>query len=1075
MTEQRVCGRCGVVLRDYATGGLCPCCLLRGGLAETGGAPLDWQAQSPAALVGRRFGDYELLEEIARGGMGVVYRARQQTLNRIVAVKLLLAGQFAEPKFIQRFRAEAEAAAGLQHPNIVAIHEIGEHEGYQYFSMDYVPGKNLAQVRSEFGAGTVDFRRCARWVKTMAEAVHYAHQRGIIHRDLKPANVLIDVQDQPHLTDFGLAKRLEESALATLGSPLTLSGQVLGSPNYLPPEQAAGKPAGVASDVYSLGAILYHLLTGRPPFEAESLTGVLKQVLETDPVSPRLLNPSIPRDLATIAQKCLEKESSRRYATAQALADDLGRFLAGEPIHARPVGAVGRTWKRCRRQPVRASLIAALLLACGLGATGIAWQWRRAEHERDMALRQAYAGDMKVALLSFEEGNLGGALRLLNKYRPTRTAKPESPGGRLLSSRSDRDLRGWEWRYLWGLCRSDERSRVTEQARAFLNLALSPDGQVLALRHEGGNIDLWDWRGGRLLGTLTNRSWPKAMGFCPDGKLIASANVDPNGNQVVSFWDVAARKIVRDLPQKTGVTSLEFSEDGKLMATFHFDKQCSVWHLPSGTLVTNYAVWEAVNWEMRVSVFSRDGKKLYLGDVDGEVGRLRCMDMEAGAGWEIPASEPGNSVNALAISPDGRLLALGNGYSDATVHLWDARTGSAAGKLEGHRGWITKLVFSADGGTLYSGSADQSIRAWSVKDQRETHCWRGHTGGISGLALTPDGNALLSCGNDGSVRVWDPQGPKRPRQYIPLPIPVGPYGAPFTSDSRHLITASVSAPVTVWEVATGREVSTISALGTNHMSIALSPDERWLAAGGPDGMIQVWDMREQRCVARFAGGSSHLPIYALRFLVRDNSLMALGVTPHQASEISRWEAGSWRGIAAGPTNVRLCTGWAQSPDGRRIAISSETAPLLLWDLALDRAEATFGNNYSFLPAFSPDGRLLALAGGPARIWEIGSGREISVLEPGVNDVISVAFSRDCKRLVTGSKVGGDLQPAVEVWDYLARRSLLSLRSRGRFTTWLEFSPDGNTLLALSWHGQAELWHAPSWAEIEAAEKGPMIQ
>jgi serine/threonine protein kinase len=265
----------------------------------------------------RAFGDYELLEEIARGGMGIVYRARQVSLDRIVAVKMLLFGPLSSPEFVKRFRAEASVAASLQHPNIVAIHDVGVCQGQQYFAMDYVEGQSLAKLLAN---GPLPARRAASYLKPIAEAIHYAHERGILHRDLKPSNVLIDVNDQPRVTDFGLARRLEGD------SELTATGMVLGSPNYVPPEQAVGKRGKVSrrSDVYSLGAMLYHLLTGRPPFVGEALTDTLEQVLNAEPVSPRLLNPSVPRDLETICLKCLEKAPDKRYTTAQALADELG-------------------------------------------------------------------------------------------------------------------------------------------------------------------------------------------------------------------------------------------------------------------------------------------------------------------------------------------------------------------------------------------------------------------------------------------------------------------------------------------------------------------------------------------------------------------------------------------------------------------------------------------------------------------------------------------------------------------------------------------------------------------------------
>ncbi|HEX8200954.1 MAG TPA: serine/threonine-protein kinase, partial [Isosphaeraceae bacterium] len=303
--------------------------------------PSDPAAPRPSVI--HHVGDYELLEEIARGGMGVVYKARQISLNRTVAVKMILGGQLASAAEVDRFHAEAEAAANLQHPNIVAIHEVGEHLGRHYFSMDYVEGRSLAEIVRD---NPLPAERAARYVRTIARAIHFAHQRGTLHRDLKPSNVLIDGSDQPRVTDFGLARRIQG------GSDLTATGAVLGTPSYMPPEQAAGRRDDVspASDVYALGAILYELLVGRPPFRAATPLETVKQVLEARPVSPRLLNPGLPRDLETICLKCLEKEPRNRYATAQELADELGRFLDGKPIRARPLNAAHRLgrwlWRR---------------------------------------------------------------------------------------------------------------------------------------------------------------------------------------------------------------------------------------------------------------------------------------------------------------------------------------------------------------------------------------------------------------------------------------------------------------------------------------------------------------------------------------------------------------------------------------------------------------------------------------------------------------------------------------------------------------------------------------------------------
>ncbi|MHB9081929.1 MAG: serine/threonine-protein kinase [Pirellulaceae bacterium] len=283
----------------------------------------------------RYFGDYELLEEIARGGMGVVYKARQVSLNRIVALKMILAGQLASAEDVKRFHSEAEAAANLDHPGIVPIYEVGEHEGHHYFSMGYVEGQSLA---GRLAGGPLEPREAARLVMTVAEAVHHAHQNNVIHRDLKPANILLDAHDRPRVTDFGLAKRV------TGDCGLTVSGQILGTPSYMSPEQAVGKLdiVGPHSDVYSLGALLYESLTGRPPFRASSSVDTLLQVIDTHPVPPRLLNPQVPRDLETSSLKCLQKQPSLRYATAQELADDLRRFLQGDPIQATSVNLLDR-------------------------------------------------------------------------------------------------------------------------------------------------------------------------------------------------------------------------------------------------------------------------------------------------------------------------------------------------------------------------------------------------------------------------------------------------------------------------------------------------------------------------------------------------------------------------------------------------------------------------------------------------------------------------------------------------------------------------------------------------------------
>jgi eukaryotic-like serine/threonine-protein kinase len=464
MAGNTVCPECLAVLPADAPQGLCPACLMAAGrsvetvIVESDAAgpstQLDEATRPPPAtrphdtptvlhiphfdtptepalattiIEGtiRYFGDYELLTEIARGGMGVVYRARQISLNRLVALKMILAGQLAGKDEVRRFHLEAESAANLDHPGIVPIYEIGEHEGQHFFSMGFVEGTSLA---ARVVDGPLPPREAADLVRLVAEAIQYAHEKGVIHRDLKPANVLLDSQGRPKVTDFGLAKKLEGD------SGLTHTGQVMGTPSYMPPEQADGKAVGPAADVYALGAILYCLLTGRPPFQAASPVDTLMQVVGQEPVPLRRLNASVKRDLEVICLKCLEKDPTRRYSSAAALGEDLRRFLNGEPISARPVGSVEKTWRWSKRNPLVASLVSVVALLMVAGTTTITGLWLRAERSRDEAVKAGRNADLSrqdaVAASKRAEANAATARRAVNDFldRVTSSRQLQRPG-----------------------------------------------------------------------------------------------------------------------------------------------------------------------------------------------------------------------------------------------------------------------------------------------------------------------------------------------------------------------------------------------------------------------------------------------------------------------------------------------------------------------------------------------------------------------------------------------------------------------------------------------------------------------
>jgi len=1093
MKAPRLCGYCGQELPSHAPEGLCPNCLLDLGAAELGIAPevqksvvsgrLSVVSDRKAEAGGQRFGNYELLEKIGEGGMGVVYKARQLNLGRIVAVKLLPFAQFSRAQVVQRFRAEAAAAASLQHPNIVAIHDVGEHEGQHFFSMDFVEGRTLAEVVRD---QPLPAKRAAAYLKTIAEAVHYAHQHGIVHRDLKPSNILIDSADQPRITDFGLAKRL--TATSDFGlrtSDLTLTGQVLGSPNFMSPEQAGGSHTiGPASDIYSLGALLYHLLTRQPPFQADTLTALLKQVIETDPVAPRLLNRGIPRDLETICLKCLEKEPARRYPTAEGLADDLGRLLDNKPIQARAVGAAGKAWKWCRRRPALAATAAALLLTFVLGLAGVLWQWGRAEGERARAEAGEYAADMHLAQLALDRNDRPLAWRLLNKHRPA----PVSPSTLNSSPRQSEatagqlsaDLRAWEWRFLWELCQGDEWFTLYRPRGGVRALAVSKDGKLLAVATTS-EVTLWDLATRQQLTGFRTQA-EAALAFSPTQDLLAVGAETADRQPGVELWDLKARAIVRTLKHEAKVQSLAFSPDGQLLATLDFRGNLQVVDWQSEKAFTNLpAAPPSRSLSVGVVAFSPQGRRLAVGEA---YGRTRVHDLHTNATVFLETLPVG--VNALAFSPPGDLIAAGYGYGNGAISLCDARTGKALVQLTNHTSDVRALLFTPDGRQLASASDDGTVRIWNVAERTQANCLWSSPGRLTALAMLPDGRTLIS-GRWGAVCFWDAAASNRPPAHTQLPVSAGldsfaaldsssfapgrldptvvrRSGVAFTPDSRRFLVLDTNGAVALWNVHPAQRIEPLPALGSNHWSVALSPDGRWLATGDCAGTVTIWDWTARSAVTRFA-----LPFEwcgALRFSRSGHFLMAGTMDNEWAVSFRIRRTADWSEVPL--TGTQFAGLWTAdvSPDERFVAAGYADGKVKLFRYPPGEPVATLtGHTAGVLTVcFFPNGRSLVSASmdGSARLWDVAARRELARLAAGGG--FGAALSPDGRRLAVG---GSD---TVKVWDFVAQRELLTLAGGGQWFFDLKFSADGNTLAATSLTGMAHLWRAPSWEAIEEAEK-----
>jgi serine/threonine protein kinase/WD40 repeat protein len=933
--------------------------------------------------------------------MGVVFKARQISLDRLVAVKLILSGHFAGRDSIQRFRTEASAAAALQHPNIVAIHEVGVHQGEHYLAMDLVEGPNLAQLAKN---EPLPAPRAARYIKTIAEAIHYAHERGILHRDLKPSNVLIDAHDQPRVTDFGLAKRIvaadvtrrnstsgsqgareragevstdpagsshsltasldrsrpsEDQCLPTPAAPeITLTGQVLGSPNYIAPEQASGKRGQVSrrSDVYSLGAILYHLLTGRGPFISDTVAETLQLVLHEEPAAPRVLNPRVRRDLETICLKCMQKDPSRRYPTAQELAEDLGRFIRDEAIHARPVSRAGKVWRWCRRKPALASLGAvsfALLLIVLIGLPIALYQIDRARRQAEQNARNeslqrqradeelwnSYLDQARANRWSGRAGRRFDSLEAVKKaseMRPSLELRNEAIAAMTLP---DLQLvRDWE-----------------PPPSVYIRMASDRSLQRYAFADARGDVVVRDVARNETVGALESQNLPvRQMCFSADDRYLAVGYArDRPWQAKVCVWDLERQEVVLTIPDHSVEKRLDFNPRRPELALADDDGSIFLYDVPQRKL-----------------------SRHLTGDL--------CP-------------------STISYAPDGEHMAVAIAHQPL-VQIRNVKSGELLRTLT-HGGEVMEAAWHGHGRLLATACLDRQVYLWDIDTWETVGVLQGHQDGVYSVAFTQDGDFLMSCGADHTLHLWDLSS-RSPVVSLANPNP-SVVSVP-RAEGRRIGLTRRNGVVHLIEFEKARECPTFGR-GTTLTDASFHPEGQIAAAAHTDGVFIFDTGGVELGFISFHGCRS------VMFTADGNSLLIAGASGLQRLPLKKAGSGSDAGPTIGPPERIELAAWQPDAgpvsdlcplaDGKRVAVCLQNQAVVILDPSAP-ADARVLNRHrrENVVAASSDGQWAAVGterGSGVAVWDATSGEAQLVLP--VNDSATVAFSPDSQWLVTGTR------------------------------------------------------------------------
>jgi WD40 repeat protein len=1047
-------------------------------------------AKTVAGQFPQQLGDYRVVRQVGRGGMGVVYEAVHEASGRRVALKLLPGIDLADATARERFWREAHTTARLNHPNIVPIFEVGEDQGHLFLALEFVAGPSLsAQLRKS----PLSPRQAAELVETVARAVQYAHEQGVIHRDLKPANVLLAIKEKrsgeelpytPKVADFGLAHPVG-------GSDLTATGEILGTPEYMAPEQAWGKSRsrliGPATDVYALGAVLYAALTGRPPFQGATPLDALAQVRSEEPLPPSRLQSQTPRELETICLKCLEKEPAQRYASAAALAADLRRYLDDKPITARRPSAVERLRRQCVRKPAAAaaSIFGALTLMALAGLAvnyAITMRLRREQEHTKTALQEA------EFQRSIAERN---AAQLAEQQGLTKAALIEAEGFRRQAERLSVNLaleRGLTLLQQGDIARGmlvlgaslkiapAEAADLTRVIRTNLAAAeqklpfhlaavlehggevqaavFSPDGKVLLTGGRTSGARRWDAATGEPLGErIGHEGEIRAVAYSSDGRMIATAGTD----KTARLWDAAtAQPIGKPLQHAHWVLAVAISPDGQTVLSGSADGTARLWRVETGEQIGDL---RPPGWVYAVA-FSPDGKTFATGSANAV--QLWRTDTQEPIGELLPHP---SEVWAVAFSPDSKRLVTGS--EEGTARLWEVETGKQVGLPLAHRAAVRSVAYSGDGKLILTAGADGNVRLWDARRLASVATPVHHRSAVYAVAMSPDQRRLATACSDGNVRLWDSATADLPALALVHERLV--YCVAISPDGKTIATGSADPLVRLWDAVTGAPVGEPLKHPNSVLSLAFSPDGRTLLAACSDNTARLWDIAERRQLEPVLQHDNH--VYAVAFSPDGQTIL----TGCKDSTARLWDAATLQPRCEPLRHAGWVHGVAFHPDGKTFATACEDSTVRIWGTATGQpvSPPLMHRGPVRAVAYSPDGRLL-LSGtwkeGTARLWNAATWQPLGPPLPHQEHVLSVAFSPDGKTIATGAWDG-----TARLWDVATGKPLGLPLKHQRTVRDVVFSPDSQRLLTASFDRTARLWEVPGGVEGTASQVERRIQ